>query len=68
MLYTNPVAGGQIAMGPEGLLSLLFPFPTVGAAVYTFIPILLLVAVDPQVALEVINTVITEPTARELVV
>jgi hypothetical protein len=69
MLNTNPVAGGQIEVGPEGLLLVLFPFPTVGAAVYTVRTILLLVALMgvAHVAFEGIITVILEELARELV-
>jgi hypothetical protein len=70
MLYTNPVTGGHIELGPDGLFVSLFALPTVGAPVNTVIAIALLVAEvgDAQVAFEVITTVIVEGSASDVVV
>ena len=57
-------------MGPDGLDAELLPLPVVGGPENTFITMLLLVTVagDAQVALEVITTVTVEGFVRELVV
>jgi len=33
MVYTKPVTGGHIELGPDGLFAIVFEVPTVGAPV-----------------------------------